>query len=275
MKVVHISFADKTFYRSQQELIKSAKYFGITNNICYNHILLRKKKDFYGHNKSILNQKRGAGYWLWKPFIILDALKKLNDNDVLIYTDSGSKFINPVDDLINLLNFRDILLFYNNGHENRNWTKRDCFYYMNCDNSSFHNGNQLVAGYIFCKKTNFVINLMEEWLFYLQDARILTDIPNVCGLNNLEGFIEHRHDQSVLSILAHKYKIELFRDPSQWGNKYKLKKYQQRGEFLEDNKYVNGILINSTYPTIIDGHRISLKLTIADNLNYYINYFKK
>ena len=210
MKVVHISFADKTFYRSQQELIKSAKYFGITNNICYNHIWLRKKKDFYGHNKSILNQKRGAGYWLWKPFIILDALKKLNDNDVLIYTDSGSKFINPVDDLINLLNFRDILLFYNNGHENRNWTKRDCFYYMNCDESKYWNSIQCEAGINCFKNNNESEDFLSEWLNFCKDERIITDDENKCGLSNFPEYVDHRYDQSILSNLIIKYNKKYF-----------------------------------------------------------------
>ncbi len=274
MNRFHISFSDKSFYKSQQELVKSALHFGINNTIIYNDIWLRNQKLFYNQNKTILQQKRGAGYWLWKPFVILDALKKINNDDVLVYTDSGSLFVNPIDDLINLLDYNDIILFYNNGHKNENWTKRDCFFYMNCDYSSFHKSDQLVASYIVCKKTSFVVNLIEEWLFYSQDARILTDIPNISGLNNLEGFIDHRHDQSILSILAHKYNIELFRDPSQWGNKFKLPEYRIPGEFVEKG-YVEQEFTNSPYPTIINGHRTKYNLTFADNLNYYSNYLKK
>ena len=47
--------------------------------------------------------------------------------------------------------------------------------------------------------------------------QIITDGQNQCDLDNLEGFKEHRHDQSVLSILAIKNEIQLHRDPSQYG----------------------------------------------------------
>jgi hypothetical protein len=39
------------------------------------------------------------------------------------------------------------------------------------------------------------------WLDYCADPRGLTDHPNELGPPDLPGFIEHRHDQSVLSVL--------------------------------------------------------------------------
>jgi hypothetical protein len=42
---------------------------------------------------------------------------------------------------------------------------------------------------------------VEMWLDACTDARVLTDAPNTCGQPNLPGFVEHRHDQSVLSVL--------------------------------------------------------------------------
>lgn len=32
---------------------------------------------------------QGAGYWVWKPFIILKELEHLQDGDYLLYTDAG------------------------------------------------------------------------------------------------------------------------------------------------------------------------------------------
>ncbi|MFA6571356.1 MAG: hypothetical protein WCT77_08975, partial [Bacteroidota bacterium] len=46
---------------------------------------------------------------------------------------------------------------------------------------------------------------------------IISNSQNVTG-NNLEGFINHRYDQSVLSLLVFKHKINLFCDPTQYGN---------------------------------------------------------
>ena len=46
---------------------------------------------------------------------------------------------------------------------------------------------------------------MSEYLYYAQDKRIITDDPNELGYNNYEGFRDHRHDQSILSLLTKKY----------------------------------------------------------------------
>ena len=56
-------------------------------------------------------------------------------------------------------------------------------------------------------------------------------MPNICGKENINGFLEHRWDQSILSLLAHKYNLELFRMPTQFGNHYKTKQYRIEGEF--------------------------------------------
>jgi len=39
---------------------------------------------------------------------------------------------------------------------------------------------------------------------YSTDKRIITDDPNTQGLPNYKGFIDNRHDQTVLSLLIKK-----------------------------------------------------------------------
>jgi hypothetical protein len=271
LKTVLISYANKPFYRSQVLLHQSAKQHGIYNSICYDDIWIRNQKSFYEKNKFILSQKRGNGYWLWKPFIILNALKQLKDGEVLIHIDAGTKFVNSPDELIKILDKKEIILFYNNGNLNSTWTKRDCFYYMNCDTAEYHKKSQVVAGYLALRKTKFVVDMLEEWLHYAQDERIITDNENICGLPNYPEFKDHRHDQSILTNLAIKYNIELFRDPSQWGNKYKFGKYRVEGEFTEEG-YVDEPFYNSTYPTLLDSHRSKLKLTFLDECKYFFKH---
>ena len=45
--------------------------------------------DFVNKYKEILNQKRGGGFYLGNQELFL-IFKKINDNDILVYTDSGS-----------------------------------------------------------------------------------------------------------------------------------------------------------------------------------------
>ena len=51
-------------------------------------------EEYKNSNKKIFSYKRGAGLWLWKPYVLSKALEKLQDGDWLFYADAGSFFIN-------------------------------------------------------------------------------------------------------------------------------------------------------------------------------------
>jgi hypothetical protein len=75
------------------------------------------------------------------------------------------------------------------------------------------------------------MDIVNELLHYAQDERIITDLENQCGYSNYPEFQEHRHDQSIFSLLTKKYDLVAYRDPSQWGNGvkqlYTNSKYEQ------------------------------------------------
>lgn len=62
------------------------------------------------------------------------------------------------------------------------------------------------------------MSFVSEWLTYAQDSRIITDDKNIFGLDNYPGFRGHRHDQTILSLLAKKWGLTIYADPSQWGS---------------------------------------------------------
>ncbi len=61
--------------------------------------------DFWNKHKDfILKNKRGYGYWVWKPYLISKILKEINDNDILLYLDAGCELnVNGKDYFINTL----------------------------------------------------------------------------------------------------------------------------------------------------------------------------
>lgn len=73
-------------------------------------------------------------------------------------------------------------------------------------------GKQADAAFQLYKKNNSSINFIRELLFYSSNFHILTDAPNITG-ENFPGFKDHRHDQSILSLLAIKYNIKLTKSP--------------------------------------------------------------
>ena len=259
MKVHLVNFATQNFHTAQKRLTKSALRFGIDQCISYNKSIL-KKSEFYKKYKNILDQERGAGYWLWKPFIILEALRAAEDGDIVIYSDSGAEIISPLKPLTDLCQQKGGLLLFNvhtpNGrHTNIMWTKRDCFVLLDADEPRFHNAEQVAGSPQLYQKNPRSIAFLEEWLNYCTDERILTDIPNRCGHDNYPDFKDHRHDQSVLSLLVLRHGVETFRDPSQFGNHLKLAAYRTQGELAAGLGYSSAPYVNSPYGTIFYLHR--------------------
>ena len=175
---------------------------------------------FYKMNRHILEQKRGAGYWLWKPYFILKTLKECRKTDRVFYCDAGCAFIGSFNDYF--FNFLDEeekgIILFNGVHSHSQFTKMDCFYYMGCDSERYFNATQLTATFQLARKTDFSLSFYDQYLKYCEDERILTDNPNECGMNNTADFVDHRHDQSVLTNLKEKHGIKTYEDPSQWGD---------------------------------------------------------
>ena len=177
--------------------------------------------DFYKKNKHILEQPRGAGYWLWKPYFVLKTLKESSEGDRVFYCDAGCSFVGSFKEyFFDFLDKDDKgIILFKGAHPQSAYTKMDCFYYMGCwMEDKYLQANQLTATFQLVRKTDFSLSFFEEYVRHCEDERILTDKPNECGMNNLPDFIDHRHDQSILTNLKEKYEITCYEDPSHWGD---------------------------------------------------------
>lgn len=252
-----VNYATPQFYKSQEKLNKSALLFGVDEVFSF-RVKDLLETQFYHNNKKILEQKRGAGYWIWKPYFTLQAMSKTQKDDIIIYCDSGIEVIAALNPLISICNQQGgIMLFRTHGQANKKWTKRDCFVLMGCDSPEYWNAGQLMASFSVYVNNGRNRDFVEEWLNYCCNENIVTDKPNVCGLDNLPEFKDHRHDQSVLSLLAAKHKIDIYRNPSQGGNRFKLKQFRQPGEV---SRYSPKPYTNSPYGTLLNHHRTKEQL---------------
>lgn len=229
IKKTLINYANNRYYHAQKINSETGKQIaGFDEVISYN--VNNIDSEFYQKNSNILNRKRGAGYWLWKPYFIVKTLHSMEEGELLFYSDSGAHFIDKIDSVVDYCSqTKDKILLFGleNFHTNITWTKRDCFYYMNLDKEPYLSFNQILASFIVCIKNKNNVDFFEEWLTYSQDARIITDDPNTCGLDNYPQFKDHRHDQSILSLLGRKHNISLVDDISQWGNSTRDKNIPQ------------------------------------------------
>jgi len=206
MKTHFITYSDELYKCNQNGLNELGKtQFDVVHS--YNRDWLITT-DFYLENKDILDEKRGGGYWLWKPYIILETLNKMNEGDILLYMDSGDIFSGNISSYLKTYFQNENSLLTLGGYPQKLWTKRDCFILMGCDEPRFHNHIQLEAGILSFKKTGENVKFINEWLTFSKNKSILTDIENQHGENYL-GFKDHRHDQSIITNLAIKYDLNI------------------------------------------------------------------
>jgi hypothetical protein len=238
MRKLHITFSDDNMTKSailsrDSALKHGADYSIMVNNKCYDSI-------FYKLNKSILQQDRGAGYWLWKPYIIYNNLCELNDNDILIYTDAGVEIINNLNYIIDRMD-SDIFLFGNN-YRHLDWCKIDVMntIYPNWAAKFNRDSRQIQASAIFIRNTEAARLFIGKWLKYCQLDGFIDDSQSL--LYNYPSFQEHRHDQAILTCLAYYHNIKLHYWPAQYNN----------GQFIYDKhaQYKDDI-----YPIIFHHHR--------------------
>ena len=203
-------YDDETHTSYLNQLIKSIHQYGSEFNIIKFH-----KNDidieFKLKNNHILTLERGGGYWLWKPYIINEVMNQINHGDIIYYLDSKYYFIEPFKKLLYKLRLNDIIVWKNKPNEQvwymKNWCKMDVILKYNMYDTVFHkNAEDCWAGSIIIRKTTKTSQYIKEWL-YMCSYENITDSPSIS--TNSEFFSEHRHDQSLLSIIIHKYNIPL------------------------------------------------------------------
>lgn len=242
--IIAVNYADKKFQRAQKLNSRTARQWGADRVIEYGPGDIDEA--FRRRNKEILDTPRGGGYYLWKPYFYRKAYDELGEGDYLVYIDSGAVYINRIQYLIDCMEQEKVpLMIFSLERERieKGNTKRDAFVLTGCDEARYADTPQSIGGYFVCKKAPEVKAYLDEVLQYAQDIRIISDKPNVMGLPNYAEFADHRHDQSVISLMSKKYGFKRFRDPSQFGM---------------INHYEEEVERRSTYPQIVDSHRLNV-----------------
>jgi len=210
-----LSFGDSRLEPSLKRIKEQAEQFGVFNeiNVLCEYDLPQDFKE--KHKDKLILSSRGYGYWIWKPYLILQHLKKMQNGDFLVYADCGSH-INPYGhkifgDYLDIAgsNNTGILAFSlaERGFFEYQWTKADLLNHFGVyTNRDVVLSPQIEGGTLFIMKNSESVNFIEKWYGVFEyDFNLINDTPS--KLPNYHGFIEHRHDQSCFSILGKLNKI--------------------------------------------------------------------
>ena len=151
--------------------------------------------------------KRGAGYWWWKPVIIERELDKAGEGDLVVYVDAGC-ILSPGEMWDRILRQQDVdvVAFRFRTHLELQWTRRSVLEAMHVEPQDASSGQIASTAMVF-RNTAAVRRLVAAWkeaIFHwdwVRDQDPSLSLAFTQRFNHKE-FIEHRHDQSLFSVLC-------------------------------------------------------------------------
>lgn len=162
--------------------------------------------------------KRGHGYWAWKPAALVWA-DIMFPSYQIIYVDAGSHlniesstFMNDLEKWAQVSENLGGLAWQLPNNVEKFWTKMELVKFLNPNSDTLESG-QVQSGFIMIppsKKRSFLLN---DWLDITLSNNGLM-INDELHINQIPAFIEHRHDQSIFSLLWKKYEFPLITDES-------------------------------------------------------------
>ena len=217
---VYITFSGAEYESTTGLIVDRGPKLGANTVWVYDDLWLTQQ-EFYVQNRWLWDHphKRGFGWYAWKPFIIADALTRLHRGDIVLYTDADCYPIAPLHPLFEQCK-RDggIMLSASENHRQGDWCKRDCFVVMGQDEARYREAPAGVARFMLFQKGSWrATQFLMEWLAYSVNPLANTFDPSVLAPEH-PGFIEHRAEQAIMTNLAHKYGLKLYREACEAGN---------------------------------------------------------
>lgn len=184
----------KTFYNFE-------RVYGFNANS-----LLQDEAFSNAHMNFIQNNRRGYGYWIWKPFLISKVMHQIPDGAFIVHVDSGCTLSNEgkqrFKEYLALMDYfnTDILCFQMHPHLEKTWSKKDTVLFLNASETDLNSG-QIIGGVNIWRKSDFSLTFLKLWLDTMtaDNYHYVDDTPS--KEPNDPSFKEHRHDQSIFSLL--------------------------------------------------------------------------
>lgn len=206
MKKIFITYADENFVSAGKRIIREARDLEI-----FDECIIVSPEEIPAEIKSspLWKEKRGGGYWIWKPWVIEYGLSFLREGDILFYADAGCQLYESEEWSRYFRHLKKhTFLFFRIGGKVKNWVRSNLRRAYHLDNM----GSQMIlAGTMMMMKKNVKSRLLiHEWLsVMLNHPEYVNDVREDDRKNEDSDFIENRHDQAVLSGILYQYKKDM------------------------------------------------------------------
>jgi hypothetical protein len=217
MNIHLVSFGDTALYggaltrmlvSASQWKTQTGRVFKSINIYNENH-LIREHTDFWNQHKAhIENNRRGWGYWIWKSLLVKHVMSRVPENDVVLWIDAGCQLNTSA--VTRFCEYYDLavdhgICCFDVRMPEYQWTKADTAVRI-IENDPVHmNTGQIVTTAVFLLNDEFNRNIVQQWfeMGIENSHHYINDQPS--AEPNWQGFVEHRHDQSILSLLIKKH----------------------------------------------------------------------
>jgi hypothetical protein len=195
------------YVKASSNLRKMAIEYDIFDSIqVYGLNDIKEDLEFKQH-LPFLQNRRGFGYWIWKPYIIWKKLCSIPENDILVYLDSCSSL--NIEGKPRFMEYIDIVKTNNSGNMFiemdsiiQDWCKMDTIFRLNAQ--SIQTEKEVVPGVIFTMNNKKNRKLFKSVFDIIRsDYHLVDDSPSI--IPNVATFHEHRHDQSIFSIIVRQH----------------------------------------------------------------------
>ena len=198
---IFVSYGDEAFSSSVKRIREEAEASGR-----FDEVRVYTDKDLPDciTTHELFKYRRGGGYWFWKPWVILDVMKDMDDDDVLIYSDAGSRIYDHKewDKWFDIMSRKSALFFFYSGLV-ETWTRKNIIEHFN-DINRFPKFFQLVANLFLLKKSSMYV--IREWYDLMcEHPELVKDVDEDMMKYESPEFVENRHDQSVLTGVVYRH----------------------------------------------------------------------
>ncbi len=165
--------------------------------------------DFFNKLPIEIHETRGYFYWTFKPYIIHKTMLEAQENEIMIYADSGLFFkdIAYLNTIIHNTE-RNGYTFFQIDHNVKSYCKCEVIPYFEFDVDKALTDNMVDASVVFVKNTVFMRNIIKQWLDLCLKPELITDLSTgTC--KNSSNFKDHRHDQTLLSVIIHNNNLKI------------------------------------------------------------------
>lgn len=230
MKKVFFTFGTQESYNihyngaraseAAERLYKQTQKCGLFDNVFkHDENYLNDQPEWACHKLFVDSNPRGFGFWLWKPWLIRHHMSKLNIGDRLMYADSGCEIIPSVyKHLENLLHVQDFDIcigfpglddgLKKEPYTTKQWTKKALLDRVNLSDEIL-NSKQRQASTMIITINEHTINTVDRWLGLCVENNYRNLNDDNYGVENYPEFIDHRHDQAILSLVLKKSSLRI------------------------------------------------------------------